>query len=430
MLMNLRHRQNGAVLILVVVGMVAMLGLIGLALDSGHIMLNKTRLQNSVDAAALSGAKELDLTGSEVQARAAVILAFAANGAAPGNHEMGQAYADGTIDLEIQFSKTLDPFFEPGSIPAEYVRVRARNFELPTWFSHIVGATGKIVAATAVAGPSPTINVACNVAPMMVCGDPESDAEDNWGYDIGVPDVLKTAAPGSSDLDPENVGPGNFQLIRLGDSHGGADIRTNLAGGFDDCMALTDKVVTEPGGTVGPVAHGINTRFGMYDGGIKKDEALYPSDVITEQSDSLLSYVQETDTIYQGTTLEGDPKSVSIDTDLDYNYMDYNTRLADVARGVGTFDNLSGSYNRRVLAVPVGDCSARINGATTVPVLGFACYFLLQRTKSNNSGGGGAEIFGQFLDACNSGGVPGLDPGDTPGPYIIQLYKDPDSPDA
>ena len=158
--MNIRHKQNGAVMILVVVGMVAMMAIVGLALDGGHAMLNKTRLQNAVDAAALSGAKELDLTGGDtLDARIAVTTSFTANGAGPGNNEMGKAYTDGIIDLEVQFSATLNPFVS-GTIPAEYVRVRARNFRMPVWFATIVGATEKIVAATAVAGPSPTINVA------------------------------------------------------------------------------------------------------------------------------------------------------------------------------------------------------------------------------------------------------------------------------
>jgi Flp pilus assembly protein TadG len=95
---QLRHKQQGAVLILAVAAMVAMLGLVGLALDGGHAMLNKTRLQNTVDAAALSGAKELDLTDDTVQARAAAISAFAANAAADGNHELQEQYAaDGSV---------------------------------------------------------------------------------------------------------------------------------------------------------------------------------------------------------------------------------------------------------------------------------------------------------------------------------------------
>ena len=55
-------RERGAVMVLFVIALVAIIGAAGLALDSGHTMLNKTRLQNTVDAAALSGAKTLDQT--------------------------------------------------------------------------------------------------------------------------------------------------------------------------------------------------------------------------------------------------------------------------------------------------------------------------------------------------------------------------------
>lgn len=409
--MNLRHKQKGAVGILVIVGMIALLAMTGLALDGGHAMLNKTRLQNAVDAAALSGAKELDLTGSDVfQARAAVEAMFGANGTSVGNKEMGEAYADGTIQLEVQFSATLDPFV-PGTIPAEYVRVRARNFRMPAWFSAIVGVTEKVVAATAVAGPSPTINTACNIAPMMVCGDPDAGPP-FWGYSEGEPDVLKTSSNDSE------VGPGNFQLIRLGDSTGGADIREAMAGGYDGCTSSGDIVETEPGNTVGPVVQGINTRFGIYDGPMGGTESEYPPDVITGQPSPLVSYDSSVDQIYQGTT------PVESDLDLSYNYEQYQTAL-----GLHAYDNPPpvGKYQRREMALPIGNCSGTINGSGDVPVLGFGCFFLLQEAQQK---GNESHVYGQFIEDCIAGGQPGPAPIDGPGLYIIQLYKDPDSPDA
>jgi hypothetical protein len=409
--MKLRHRQKGAVGILVVVGMVALLAMAGLALDSSHAMLNKTRLQNAVDAAALSGAKELDLTGGDVfLARAAVETAFGANSSSVGNNEMGQAYADGTIELEVQFSATLDPFV-PGTVPAGYVRVRARNFRLPVWFASVVGATDKVLAASAVAGPSPTINTACNIAPMMVCGDPDAGAP-FWGYTEGEPDVLKTSTNDSE------VGPGNFQLIRLGDNTGGADIREAMAGGYDGCASSGDVVATEPGNTVGPVVQGINTRFGSYDGPMAGTESMYPPDVITEQPSPLINYDSSTDQMYQGTTL------IESDLDLSYDYGQYQSALSlhnyDYAPPVG-------KYLRREMALPIGNCSTTVNGSGDVPVLGFGCFFLLQEAKMK---GNESHVYGQFIKDCNAGGLPGPAPIDGPGLYIIQLYKDPDSPEA
>jgi hypothetical protein len=428
--MNLRNRQKGAVAILVVAGMVAFLAMAGLALDSSHAFLNKTRLQNAVDAAALSGAKELDSTGNDVvSARAAVLAAFAANGSAIGNDEMGEAYADGTIQLEVQFSATLDPF-QPGTIPAEYVRVRARNFRLPVWFAAIVGATNKQVAASAVAGPSPTINTACNIAPMMVCGEPDPTKGGGapfWGYTAGEPDVLKTSANNS------DVGPGNFQLIRLGDDTGKKETREALAGGYEGCASAGDVIQTEPGSGAGPVVFGINTRLGIYDGPMGGTELKYPPDVITKQPSPLVQYDPDgrvtgnNDQLYIENDL-GEIVLIDSGGQLGYDYADYNSDLR-----LRRYDEAppKGRYLRRELAIPIGDCSGTTNGAGDVPLLGFGCFFLLQEAiLVGSQGGNDAHVYGQFIRDCNAGGLPGPLPGDGPGIYIIQLYKDPDSPEA
>ena len=402
-------------MILVVVGMVAMLAMAGLALDSGHAMLNKTRLQNAVDAAALAGAKELDLTADTLKARQAAIGALAANAAADGNSELQAQYAAGAVDLSVQFSATLDPFV-PGTIPAEYVRVRAQNFRLPAWFVTAVGITEKVVAASAVAGPSPTISTACNIAPMMVCGDRAAGAP-YWGYAPGVPDVLKTSDNNS------DVGVGNFQLIRLGENVGKDDVRDALAGSYDGCAASGDPVETETGNAVGPVSQGINTRFGVYTGDMRGMETTYPSDVITQQPSPELNYNPDTDEIYQGTDKTA---VVSEGAQITYNYDDY-TAATTAAAGSSDVLPATQQYLRREVAIPIGDCSGTINGQGEVPVLGFACFFLLQETPQ---GGNDSYVFGQFITDCNAGGVPGPAPGDGPGLYIIQLYKDPDSPEA
>jgi len=427
--MKLRHKQRGAIGILVVAGLVALLAMAALALDSSHAMLNKTRLQNAVDAAALSGAKELDLTGKDVfLARAAAEAAFGANSSAFGNAEMGEAYADGTIQLEVQFSRTLDPFV-PGTIPAEYVRVRARNFRLPAWFAPVIGISEKVVAASAVAGPSPTIDTACNIAPMMVCGDPDAGPP-FWGYTPGEPDVIKESPP-SKNQGERCVGPGNFQLIRLGDGQGGDVLRTNLAGGYDGCTSTDDIVITEPGNKVDPVARGLNTRFDEYGGAWNKDpnaRTLYPPDVVTApvpQPENRITSIKEDGAACGEDIILQNGQPITNGEDLAYNYDDYLEALRNSQYDV--HPDMGGKYLRRELALPIGDCSTAISGSGPVPVLGFACYFLLQKVDHM---GKTSDVYGQFIRECNAGGLPGPAPGDGPGLYIIQLYKDPDSPEA
>ena len=62
------RKERGAVLVLFAIGMVAVLGVAGLALDASRAMLSQTRLQNTVDSAALAAAKVLSNTTSTTQA--------------------------------------------------------------------------------------------------------------------------------------------------------------------------------------------------------------------------------------------------------------------------------------------------------------------------------------------------------------------------
>lgn len=415
---RLGRRQGGIVLVLVAVAMLAMVGIVGVALDGSHAMLNKTRLQNTVDAAALSAAKTLDQTkGDEALALNEALSMFDSNAAGAGHDEMLASRTGGSLQVTVDFSNTLNPFV-PGTTPAQYVRVRATNFTLPGWFIPVMGFADKTVGATAVAGPSPTIENFCNLAPMMVCGDPTAAAAGDpfYGYSMGQPDVLKTS---TSDFE---VGPGNFQLIRLDGMAGGADIRRAMAGDYDACISSDDTIPTEPGNTVGPVVQGLNTRFGSYLGPMAGKESQYPPDVIVDQVSPRLTYDSETDTIL----LSGTPVTDAADL-TSHNYDDY---VADLL--LENYDNQPfdgdpagpGAYGRRILPLPVGDCSTTTNGAGNVPLMGVLCFYLLQEAEQK---GNESHVYGQFIgDGCRVNGRPGPDPVTGPGPYIIQLYKDPD----
>lgn len=406
-----RRRQRGVMMVLFAIAALVMLGIVGMALDGAHGMLNKTRLQNTVDVAALSAAKTLDQTSDTVLAHAEALQTFSQNAGNLGNNEIAESYSAGELNVAVAFSATLHPF-APGTSPAQYVRVTATNLRLPGWFIPVMGINEKIVGASAVAGPSPSIQTACNLAPMMVCGDPAAGAGNNFGYTLGEPDVLKTSVSGSE------VGPGNFQLIRLGGGQGGADIREAMAGNYAGCLTSGETVPTEPGNTVGPVVQGLNTRFGSYQGPMAGTQSEYPPDVVTDEPSPLLTYDADTDTIYSGSEpLDGDP---------DPAYYDYEAYQADVQAGnydfIPTEDGGSGVFGRRILAVSIGDCSSTTNGQGDVPLLGFLCYHLIQKAEQK---GNESNVYGQFIDnGCAITGRPGPAPGTGPGPYIIQLYKD------
>jgi Flp pilus assembly protein TadG len=401
-----RRRQRGVALPIVAVGLVAMLAIAGLAVDASHAVVNKTRLQNAVDAAALAAAKEYDQAPDIIAANAAARNVFGLNAAGAGNGELNAAVQAGEISVVIQWSETLNPFTSTGVGP--YVRVIATGYELATSLSAVLGLTDIDIAASAVAGPSPTVNTACNIAPMVACAI-NPDDPNLFGFAPNQVEVLKSASGDSSD-----IGPGNFQLVRLG-CPGGDCVRENIAGGYDGCLSGGETVDTEPGNNVGPTVQGLNTRFGDYSGSMSPDD--YPPDVVTLEPAPALRYESASDSVYQDTT-------VATADSIDYGWEQYSF---DVTNGNLNNPPPTGVYERRVLALPIARCDGGSSGASTLEVVGFGCYFMLQRVVQK---GTEAQIFGQFIEGCTANGAPGPNPVAGPDPYLIQLYKDPDSGDS
>lgn len=420
------RRQRGAALVLVVIAMLVLILMAGLALDVGHMMLNKSRLQDGVDAAALSAAKTLNDTGSTSLATAAALQALGLDADTAGNGELADAYdsADSNIQVTVQYSSTVTTF-TPGSATGPYVRVIATGYTFPAVLSRVAGLTTLGVSASAVAGPSPTINTACNIAPVMACGLPPSQGGgpgNLWGYQLNAPQVLKSAAPGSS-----AVGPGNFQLLQLGGT-GDNIVRQNLAGSYQACETSGNTVQTETGNGAGPVAQGLNTRFGIYTGPMSGTEAQYPPDTVTQISSPPSLTVDSNDNIWWGAT---ELTASNIDSTAGvFSYDDYTAEEASGPYQFAPATDGPGDYGvpgRRVLTVPVGDCTGTANGSTTVPVLGFACFFIMQPVTQQ---GTIDYIIGEFEGNCQVNGNPGPNPGSGPGPYVIELYRDPGSPDS
>ncbi|MEN8260690.1 MAG: Tad domain-containing protein [Pseudomonadota bacterium] len=379
---NLTKRQSGIVLPLVAVAMLALVAMTGLALDMGHAYVNKTRLQNALDAAALSAAKTLELTASTAQATAAAMATFNQNVAGSGNSEMSSIAAG---DVDVTYSHTLDPFAS-GTAPPMFVRVAVNNYTLGSWFIQALGFNNKTVGASAVAGPSPELLKVCDVLPIMACGDPDVGEAGNYGYDPTSNDeiTLKTGAQSGWD-----VGVGNFQNIELECGPGADCVRNGLAGAYSSCPSSGDTLATKPGSSVGPNAQGLNTRFGCPPPGCGPiDTTLYPPDKVTDAGGG--GY-PDTYAMYQS---------------------DY---------GIPDFDYANGVEDRRMVVVPIGNCTGTTNGQGTVELLGFGCFFL---TRPAEHQGLLQTIYGQFRETCTAAGVPGPDPDIVPGPKTIILYKD------
>lgn len=393
--------QRGSVLVLVAISLALLLGIGGFAIDLGHAYVNKTRLQNAVDAAALSAAITLNRAGDLASAIADGNATFADFAAQPGNAELS---AFDPTRLQYEFSLKLIPFADvAGSANPKFVRVSANDYQLQAWLIRMLGITEKRISATAVSGPIP-LQTVCNIAPMMVCADVDENgvATDTtcgdgacFGYTTQELIVLKD---GPDDAGGD-LGPGNFRLIRLPGNNGAKDVRDALAGGYETCAALGDTLTTQTGVEAGPVRDGINVRFGDQPGNLDSD--LYKPDLVTAAN--------------------------TIGSDVPGNYVPVFPAYQNAYRN-GQFDQIEGEPERRIITVPFADCRAGANGTADLPLVGFGCFFLTRKVevKGNET----KEVFSELVDNCGAKGRPDPNAVSGPGPYKIVLFKNPDGTDA
>jgi Flp pilus assembly protein TadG len=440
---GLRHKQQGAVLVLVTIAMLALIAMAGLALDGGHLLLNKTRLQNAVDASALSAARALadfpddNPVGAHAVAEAAALATFTANLNLMDNRELQDAFEGGLI---VQFSTTLNPF-TPDTDALPYVRVIAQDLNLASWLLPVVGIDEKPVSASAVAGPIGVNDTVCDVLPILACGcdstgqtfttldDCESGDGNFFGYhdddnpDIeSIDDISVIKLAGGSGTD---VGPGNFRLLDLY-GKGGASIRDALAGTASECLGIGENTEagTATGNKAGPTAQGLNTRLGVYQGPVDPNDA--PPDMET--------YFNDSNRLVLASVVDGKPvierEDGSLDTDGNtsvegiFDYQDYKN--SDAYRNGCTGDGC----RRRELVLPIGDCTGQVSGTSDdVHIYTVGCFFLLQDVDVGND----AEVFGQFFsesEGCDVIGTFTDDPVDPGTSFKIVLFRDSDSGDS
>lgn len=436
-------KQRGNILVMFTIGLFSLIALAALALDGGHLLLNKSRLQNITDAAALHAARTLELGGSHALARVAAIEIIELNLDHNENFEIKESLTDlwsiDTTDVNaviyVEFSDTADPFADSwfDEEDALYVKVKIGDVNLSNFLANILSFS-KYISASALAGPSAAIEDCYNnLMPLLVCGDFDEfgdplystlvDAEGNPSHAFGLPLKELYVLKIPSNTDPL-LSAGNFQLIDFGT--GKNTVKDMLAGAdIDDtdiCISPDQLLSSEPGNAAGPTKKPLDTRFGEYSGEFNGTSSEYPRDL----------------NICQGPHITLDA-SGELETAADAKAYRYDQYLSDqpavcdsVADGAvtGNIDYLEGNesgFERRILNIVIGDCTdtAVTNGKTPIPYKGTGCFFL---TQNVDTGGTNSFIVGEFIKNCSIHGTPSKDAID--GNDTIVLFHVPGSTDS
>lgn len=409
-------KQKGTTMFLLLVFIVGLFAAVGLATDSGHWLLNKTRLQNAMDAAALSAAIALHNTidNNTDIATAKGKETFDLFKQADGSGELAGVSSD---DLTFEYSKNLldppDPSGKwiPGTTPAAFVRVYTNALAVAPIYIQILSAFKDPINIYSVSTAGP-FGQECRVTPFVMCAtmaEPYSEVKDPdgdfclnyptdsycqpvdpdcydddgecYGYDLGKIYKLQNPCFGNSEC-TETLDAGNFSLLDLAGLQGGNDIYEVIKaqdGVVATAACSTNVLNTKPGWTWGRVQAGINDRFN--------------SDTNTTE------YIH--DGSEMGWSGLSSPHALYI-------------------------DSKSGN-DRREMAVFFGDCRGTQNGNSILPKVGNACVFLTEEAKLDT---GTKTVYAEFLEECEQSGSLSSMESPLNGPFKIVLYKTQGSQDS
>ncbi len=254
---NILKNRDGGVMIYSAMFVAIAVGAGALAVDFGRLELLRSEMQHSADAAALSGAVQLNgqddaMVRGENVARNA--MAQASNVPATGS---GTSLSVANVNFYADYATKVAA---TSGLDAKFIEVTLApqpvNLLFAPIYSVMFGAAStSTLNAKSVARVRPYV---CHAPPLMMCDLSELDPtlDPTLPANIGRQVRLKEPQGGSG-----SWVPGNFGLLALPDGSSGAiDIEAALAAIEPaDCYEI--DVITATGSKTNKVKDGINTRF-------------------------------------------------------------------------------------------------------------------------------------------------------------------------
>lgn len=218
-----RLNERGATLAVVAVCLMALLGMMALAIDIGMLYKTRADAQRAADGAALAGAS--------------VFIDFAG----PGVDTAGEAHrrAIAVATHNTMFTSIIDSTeVFPQYIPDSFrYRVKIRRGNVPTWFARLLGRDGVPVAASAMAEAT-NAGVAKCVKPFALPDywqDPDDDINGNNWPDINGQQGGKGGETWT--YNPPSAGPDHYRRFQDNDPNN-TGIETGLGSNFRNTTLL------------------------------------------------------------------------------------------------------------------------------------------------------------------------------------------------
>jgi Flp pilus assembly protein TadG len=188
--------QRGFGLIVIAMCFTVLLGMLGMAVDLGHMFIVKNELQAYVDASALAGCRWLDGTASGVQTANSVAAVGPLGASMPNGYDFGTTKVDSAAVTTLYASAFAGPWVDYNTASSaapntfRFLKVSV-SVSVPMYFLGVVGAGAtQTVTSAAVAGEVPVSSPTGGLAPFVLDA-PDPAQPPDYGFVSGQEYPLK-----------------------------------------------------------------------------------------------------------------------------------------------------------------------------------------------------------------------------------------------
>jgi hypothetical protein len=436
----MRHclkKQRGAVAVVVGLTIVVLAGMVGLAIDGGHLYLTKTELQNASDGCAL--AASYNLTGSPAISQASFVEADAAGQTVGARNKVDFQNSNiATADITVEFATSLNgPWIKAVSNPSgssKYVRCTLQRTGITPYLMQVMGFGDQTVKAMATATLAPSQSN-CAV-PMGLCTQ-TGGSPPEYGYVKGTWYGVDFKESGGNanytgnfrwlDFDPNSTTPGcpgggANEIACVMKGTGQCSLPAPITGSCPKTGANTPPGCVGQNGNVSKMEGAFNSRFGVYkDGGGNPNITDAPPDYTGQAYDGT-TWASRKDA-YAGTDVSGNPnfkaaRNSHLSTQAGFYSNPYHN--STVAQ------HTDSGADRRLVVVPMVDCTNFQGGGQYAPIRAYGCVLLLDTYRKES--GGNVNTHFEYLglaktpgSPCASSGITGDD--SAQGPLVPSLVQ-------
>lgn len=353
------NKQKGVLSIFTAAAIMVVLGMVGLAIDTGRMLSTRTEMQSAVDACSLAGALELNgLPDATTRA------AYAGRYVAGRDKQAFQKTAVNIPNSGVTFSATLSGTYVnadgiAGSL-ARYIKCETLLPGVVTYFLRVLGVNSADLKASAIATVAPSQSV-CALPMAIFEGNNNGSNPSNFDYQPG--EVIPITGA--------NTGRGFFTWADVlnATTVSGLTPYSNALIGYGSCGATTapGRCIGIKTGEVASLVEEWNTRFGLY-------KSYTPTTAVPDLS----GYGYNPDSYSVDTTVLPDFLNIRVPARTAYQ------------RSIPSYIiplNVNQQYGapyRRITAVPVIRDDAACGNASK-RLVGWACILMLKPVSTSNA---------------------------------------------